>query len=56
MQFISLFAQVYGVESTNLSIGQPNRQISYEIILSFTTSVADHHTPTYSFRVCLVLQ
>jgi len=51
MQFISLFAQVYGVESTNLSIGQPNRQINYEIILSFTTSVADHHTPTCSFRV-----
>ena len=51
MQFISLFAQVYGVESTNLSIGQPNRQISYGIILGFTTSVPDHHTPTCSFGV-----
>ena len=34
-----------------LAASQTNRKISNEVVLCFTTSVADHHSPSCSFRV-----
>lgn len=43
--------KIFHLCQPNLSAGQTHGKIGNEVVLSFTTAVADHNTPTSSFRV-----